>query len=210
MQAGAPSEEAMNMPPPNPENTSPLVIAHADELDEMVQIMSPEQRSAYSRVLKAGMTMMYSPETRGAMNEIILDKSIPMANKMGEGIANLVVMLDNEGNGTIPKDVLIPVGIALLFEVADYLFEVGMEVTEKDLSDGMEFMVYGIYEGYGIPSEEVDAMVDRMSKKLDLESNAAEEAAESDKVEPAAPPTAKDEEAEFEAGFAEEQQKRGV
>ena len=204
------------MPPPNPETTSPLVKAHEDELANMVTVMPPERRDAYQRVVVAGKKMMYAPETAEAIHGIILDDKIPMANKLGEGVANLVVMMDNQGNGTIPKDVLVPVGVTLMFEAADYLFEVGMEVTEADLSDAMELMVYSIFEAYGVPQAEVDKIIDKLMSNLDLDDETKEklvggvkerEEEDMEEAEEAVEGPA-GEEAEFNASFEAEQVKR--
>ena len=191
-------------------------------LANMVTVMPPEMRDAYQRVVVAGKKMMYAPETAEAIHGIILDDKIPMANKLGEGVANLVVMMDNQGNGTIPKDVLVPVGVTLMFEAADYLFEVGMEVTEKDLSDAMEMMVYSIFEAYGVPQAEVDKIIDKLMGDLDLDNETKEklvggvkepeaEDMEAAEAETAAQETAEGpagEEAEFNASFDAEQAKR--
>lgn len=226
-QAGAPAPAAapaggQQLPPPNPETTSPLVKAHEDELANMVTVMPPQMRDAYQRVVVAGKKMMYAPETAEAIHGIILDDKIPMANKLGEGVANLVVMMDNQGNGTIPKDVLVPVGVTLMFEAADYLFEVGMEVTENDLSDAMEMMVYSIFEAYGVPQAEVDKIIDKLMGDLDLDDETKEklvggvkereaEDMEAAEAETPAQETAEGpagEEAEFNASFDAEQAKR--
>jgi hypothetical protein len=213
-----------NLPPPNPEITSPLIKAHSDELATMIKIMAPEMRDAYERVLVAGKKMMYAPETADAVHGLILDDQVPMKNKLGEGVANLLVMMDNQGNGTIPKDVLIPVGVSLLFEAADYMFECGIEVTEQDLSDGMEIMVYGVFEAYKVPPEQVDKIIDDLMSKLDLtddqkqnfadtkkaEGDADMEAAEAETAAQDQAEGAAGEDAEFAKGFAAEQQKRGV
>lgn len=215
--AAAPAGGGQQLPPPNPETTSPLVKAHEDELANMVTVMPPEMRDAYQRVVVAGKKMMYAPETAEAIHGIILDDKIPMANKLGEGVANLVVMMDNQGNGSIPKDVLVPVGVTLMFEAADYLFEVGMEVTEKDLSDAMEMMVYSIFEAYGVPQAEVDKIIDKLMSDLDLDDETKEKLVggvkerEAAEAETAAQETAEGpagEEAEFNASFDAEQAKR--
>lgn len=217
---GAPAPGG-DLPPPNPEITSPLVKAHMDELANMVKVMTPEMRDAYERVLTAGKKMMYAPETAEAVHGIILDDAVPMKNKLGEGVANLLVMMDNQGNGTIPKDILIPVGVSLLFESADYLFECGIDVTEKDLSDGMEIMVYGVFAAYNIPKDEVDKIIDKLMGDLDLDDDQKEmlggslkerEQADAEMAEEAVEPPAEDnpEEEAFEQGFSAEQQKRGM
>lgn len=214
-QNAAPPAGGGQLPPPNPETTSPLVKAHEDELANMVSFMAPELRDAYERVLVAGKKMMYAPETAEAIQGIILDDAVPMKNKLGEGIANLLVMMDNQGNGTIPKDVLIPVGVSLMFEAADYMFECGLEVTPEDLSDGMEMMVYSIYEAYGVPAAEVDAIVDDLMAKMDLDDETKEKLVgrveEREAEDMAQAEAGEDVEATaFQQGFAAEQQKRGV
>lgn len=210
------------LPPPNPAITSPLVKAHEDELANMVKVMPPQMRDAYQRVVVAGKKMMYAPETAEAIQGIVLDDQVPMPNKLGEGVANLVVMMDNQGNGSIPKDILVPVGVTLMFEAADYLFEVGMEVTEKDLSDGMELMVYSIFSAYGIPEDEVNKTIDKLMDGLDLDEETKQklvggveareqadmEAAEAETPAQDAAEGPAGEEAEFNAGFAAEQEKR--
>lgn len=209
-QNAAPTGGGGQLPPPNPETTSPLVKAHEDELAAMVNFMSPELRDAYERVLVAGKKMMYAPETAEAIQGIILDDAVPMKNKLGEGIANLLVMMDNQGNGTIPKDVLIPVGVSLMFEAADYMFECGLEVTPEDLSDGMEMMVYSIYEAYGVPAAEVDAIVDDLMNKMDLDDETKEKLVGKVEEREAEDMAQATEEAAFQQGFAAEQKKREV
>lgn len=157
------------LPAPNPDILSPIVQAHMDELEQMRNMLDGKLGDAYDRVLTAGMKMMYSADNSQMMQQIIMDEEIPIANKLGEGIANLLVMMDNQGNGTIPKEVLVPVGVALMFEAADYLFEVGVEFTEKDLGEALELLIRAILIGYGIDPEKMDMVVDDMGKKLGFE-----------------------------------------
>lgn len=154
------------MQAPNPEIMSPIVMAHMDELEQMTSMMDGKLGDAYDRVLTAGMKMMYSADNSQLMQDIITNDEIPVANKLGEGIANLLVMMDNTGNGTIPKEIMVPVGVALMFEAADYLFEVGVEVTENDLGAALELMIKGVFVGYGIDPAKIDQIVDDMGVKL--------------------------------------------
>lgn len=203
------------LPPPNPETTSPLVKAHEDELANMVAVMAPELREAYERVLVGAKKVMYAPDTAEAIQGIILDDSLPMKNKLGEGVANLIVMMDNKTNGTIPKDVLVPVGVSILFEAVDYMYECGIEVTPEELSDGMEMMVYGIFEAYGIPSKDVDDLIEKLMDQMDLDDETKEKLVgkveEREAEDMAQAEAGEDVEATaFQEGFAAEQKKRGV
>ena len=150
------------MPAPNPETMSPVVLSHMDELEQMREMLDGQLGDAYDRVLTAGMKMLYAPENAEVMQKLIMDDAIPLANKLGEGVANLLVMMDNQGNGTIPKEVLAPVGIALLFEATDYLFELGIEASEDDLGEAIELMITGLFTGFGIDPKMIDKVIDEM------------------------------------------------
>ena len=196
------------MQAPNPETMSPIIQGHMDELAKMRKLMDDKQGSAYDRVTAAGMKMMYAPDNAEMIQSLIMDEAVPVANKLGEGIANLLIMMDNQGNGSVPKEILVPVGITLMFEAADYLFEVGVEFTEDDLGKALELMINGIFVGYGIDPAQIDKVVDDMGKKLGFEGgadepeSAAEDAAEGPQGEVA-------EDTAFQQGFDQEQTVRG-
>ena len=196
------------MQAPNPETMSPIIQGHMDELAKMRKLMDEKQGNAYDRVTAAGMKMMYAPDNAEMIQSLIMDEAVPVANKLGEGIANLLIMMDNQGNGSVPKEILVPVGITLMFEAADYLFEVGVEFTEDDLGKALELMINGIFVGYGIDPAQIDKVVDDMGKKLGFEGgadepeSAAEDAAEGPQGEVA-------EDTAFQQGFDQEQTVRG-
>ena len=210
LQATQPQGQSQ-LPAPNPEVMSPVVQAHMDELEKMRQMMDGKLGQAYDRVLTAGMKMLYSPEAAEMVTNLVMDDQVPIPNKLGEGIGNLLIMMDNQGNGTIPKEVIVPVGVTLMFEAADYLFEVGVEVTEDDLGKALELLLTTIMTGYGIDTAKMDAIIDDMGKKLGFEEEPDEaEAAEGETAsEEVAEPVEGEEEA-FNQGFAQEQQARGV
>lgn len=196
------------MQAPNPETMSPIIQGHMDELAKMRKLMDEKQGNAYDRVTAAGMKMMYAPDNAEMIQGLIMDEAVPVANKLGEGIANLLIMMDNQGNGSVPKEILVPVGVTLMFEAADYLFEVGVEFTEDDLGKALELMINGIFVGYGIDPAQIDKVVDDMGKKLGFEEGAdepepvAEDAAEGPQGEVA-------EDSAFQQGFDQEQTARG-
>ena len=208
MQQAQPTQPAQGqgqLPPPNPETMSPVVQAHMDELEQMRQMMDGKLGQAYDRVLTAGMKMLYSPQAAEMVTNLVMDEQVPIPNKLGEGIGNLLIMMDNQGNGTMPKEVIVPVGVALMFEAADYLFEVGIEVTEDDLGKGLELLLTTVMTGYGLDTAKMEAVIDDMGKKLGFEEGGEEgETASEEVAEPV------DEEAAFNQGFAQEQQARGV
>lgn len=207
MQQGQGQPQAQsNLPKPNPEVMSPVVQAHLDELEQMRGMMDGKLGDAYDRVLTAGMKMLYSQQNAQIVTQLITDDQIPIPNKLGEGVGNLMVMMDNQGNGTIPKEVIIPVGVALMFEAADYLFECGIDVTEDDLGKGLEILLTSVMTGYGLDTAKMDQIIDDMGKRLGFEEEggAEGETASEEVAEPTQPTPEQDEEAGFQQGFAQE------
>lgn len=206
-QMQTPAQGAGQMQAPNPETMSPIIQGHMDELAQMRKLMDPKQADAYDRVTAAGMKMMYAPDNAEMIQGLIMDEQVPVPNKLGEGIANLLVMMDNQGNGSIPKEILVPVGVTLMFEAADYLFEVGVDVTEDDLGKALELMINGIFVGYGIDPAQIDKVVDDMGKKLGFDEAAEGETPTQETAE--GPQGEASEDAAFQQGFNQEQTARG-
>lgn len=136
---------------------------HAKELAKMRQSMPEKTRQAFDRVVLAGKKILYSRETRGMIDKFMQIEA-PIAEKLGSGIANVVIMIDNQANGNIPKDVIIPAATVLLFDAADFLRQTGEQISTQDIGKAYEMMFYGIYSGYGIKPEQLDATLNKMGE----------------------------------------------
>lgn len=136
---------------------------HSKELARMRSIMPEKMREAFDRIVLAGKKVMYSKETAPMVDQY-LSSGASTAEKLGGGVANVVVMLDNKAQGAIPKDILIPAATVLLFDAADFMRRTGTKVTTEDIGKAYEMMFYGIFEAYGMKPEQVDATFDRMEQ----------------------------------------------
>jgi hypothetical protein len=129
------------------------------ELAKMAQAMGPEREDAFKRVVLAGKKILYGKETQGMVQEFMATDA-PIEEKLGTGIANVLVMMDNQAQGNIPKDVMIPAGTVLLFDAADYLRQSGEKISAQQLASAYEHMFYGVFAGYGSSPEQTDAALD--------------------------------------------------
>lgn len=136
---------------------------HGKELAKMRQSMPEKTRQAFDRVVLAGKKVLYSRETRGMIDKFMQTEA-PIAEKLGCGIANVVIMIDNQANGHLPKDVIIPAATVLLFDAADFLKQTGEQISTQDIGKAYEMMFYGIYSGYGIKPEQLDATLTKMGE----------------------------------------------
>lgn len=134
------------------------------ELARMAQAMGPERQEAFQRVVLAGKRILYGKETQGMIDEF-MSVDAPIEEKLGSGIANLLVMIDNKAQGNIPKDVMIPAGTLLLFDAADFLRQSGERISVEQLGAAYEHLFYGLFAGYGAAPEQVDAALDQFGQQ---------------------------------------------
>lgn len=144
-----------------PEQSGPQFDQNA-ELAKMAQAMGPEREDAFRRVVLAGKKILYGKETQGMIDEFMATDA-PIEEKLGTGIANLLILIDNKANGNVPKDVMIPAGTVLLFDAADFLRQSGEKITVEQMGSAYEHMFYGIFAGYGAQPEQVDAAFDQFA-----------------------------------------------
>ena len=116
----------------------------------------PELQEAYERVVIGGRKVMFSKESHQFMLKEMQGQG-PVAQRLGQGIAGLMLLLFKESNETIPPEVIIPAGIELLMQAVDFVRETGMgEITNKDIGDALEIMMRMILEKFGMKPEQCE------------------------------------------------------
>jgi hypothetical protein len=127
--------------------------------------MPPELQKAYDKVVIAGMKMLFSKETHRIMLKE-LQRGGPLADRLGKGIAGLMLILYKESNATMPPAVIIPAGIELLMQAVDFLRKTGLEkVTNKDIGDGMEQMITIIAQKFGASPDKLQAALSQFDNQ---------------------------------------------
>lgn len=127
--------------------------------------MPPELQEAYDRVVIAGMKVMFSKESHKLMLDE-LQKKGPIGQKLGMGIAGLMLLLFKESNETIPPQVIIPAGVNLLSRAADFIRKSGIDsITNADVGDAMEIMISTILQKFGVSPEQMEQMLNQYSNE---------------------------------------------
>jgi hypothetical protein len=127
--------------------------------------MPPELQEAYDRVVIAGMKVMFSKESHKLMLDE-LQKEGPIAQKLGMGIAGLMLLLFKESNETIPPQVIIPAGVNLLSRAADFIRKSGIDsITNADIGNAMELMISTILQKFGVSPEQMEQMLNQYSNE---------------------------------------------
>ena len=125
----------------------------------------PKLQEAYDRVVIAGMKIMFSKESHRAMLQEI-QKPGPLDQRLGKGIAGLMLLMFKESNATMPPAVIIPAGIKLMMEAVDFLRDSGLEKpTNSDIGGAMEILISTILEKFGVAPEKMAQMLSQFSNE---------------------------------------------
>lgn len=121
-----------------------------DLANEVAATIPANFQEAFARVIKAGMKVMFSEQTHDLMMEQ-LSQDGDMPKVIGEGIGGLMLMLYQKSNQTMPGEVIVPAGIYLLAEGADFLEKImGEEMPPDIIGDAVEVMLDLMMEKFGI------------------------------------------------------------
>lgn len=125
-------------------------------IDQYLEAMKiPDQmKDAYNRVVMAGMKIMFSQETHQFMLQQ-LDGPEPLAQKLGEGIGMLMMMIFEQSNGTLPPHTIFPAGQNLMLQAVEFIQEGNIEVTDQEFGDALEIFYRFVAEKFGTTLEEL-------------------------------------------------------
>lgn len=121
----------------------------------------PELQEAYDRVVVAGMKIMFSKETHRIMLKE-MQKEGPVAQRLGTGIAGLMLIMVKESNDTMPPQIIIPAGIELMMQAVDFMKKTGMaNPTNEEIGQGMQIMITTILEKFGVDPARFEQMLNQ-------------------------------------------------
>lgn len=119
----------------------------------------PQLQEAYTRVVVAGMKVMFSKES----HKLVLDQLKQpgsLSERLGKGIAGLMLILFKESKQTMPPQVIIPAGVELLMQAVDFLRQSHLEnPTNKDIGDGTQLMIQIILQKFGVAPEKIQQLM---------------------------------------------------
>lgn len=153
----------------------------------------PELQEAYERVVLAGMKIMFSEKGNKLVMDQ-LDEEGPIADKLGKGVAGLLLQLYKMSNQSLPLEVIIPAGIKLIGEAADFAMRASdQEISKADIAKAMEILIMVLLQKFGVDPEQFDAMLNQfddtaVDQQMPDQQMAAPEQMPAAAPAPAAPP----------------------
>lgn len=121
-----------------------------------------EFQQAYQRVVAAGMQMMFSKESNKAAIDSMMRVEGDIAQKLGKGIAGLLGLIVKETNNTVPPQVLIPAGVELLIQAADFLRKTRMaDINNQVIGNAMEVMVTTVLQAAKLDVQKIAGFIEQ-------------------------------------------------
>jgi hypothetical protein len=88
-----------------------------------------QYQNAFDRLVTAAKRVMYDPKTH-ALLQRQLSMNAPMAQKLAEGVAGLLIILFREAKGAVPPPVLIPAAIEIVGEAVEFVAQLGYPIDQ--------------------------------------------------------------------------------
>lgn len=111
--------------------------------------LPPDMQEPYKKIIQAGLKIMFDPTTRGETIKFMAGPG-DMGDKIGVGVASVILMLFKESNQTMPPQLMIPAGTELVVHACDVSAEAGKPIDKADMAQAMGTMIEMIFEKLGI------------------------------------------------------------
>lgn len=123
--------------------------------EQISQSMPKEFQEAFARVVKAGMKVIFSEETHEDIIQLLSKSEGDIGEMLGGQIANLMAMLYQKSNNTIPGEVIVPAGTYLLAQAAEFLETVTEEeMAPEIIAQAMQTMIDSLMRGFGVDPQQ--------------------------------------------------------
>lgn len=119
-------------------------------------LIPPDQQDAVDRIVAAGAKYLYSPDMKQEVMQAIQSDE-PMAKKLGENVAGLILTLDQQAQGGLPVAAMFPAGVELLGEAAEMVTAAGQQVSQEDFNDAMLVLMVTLARKMGADDEQIMA-----------------------------------------------------
>lgn len=158
LEAGEDAAAAAGQPEPEegagPAGDDPMQLA--DDMPEIRAIeeqllakVPPQLRGAVERLVVAGMKLMFSPQMRQAVMAQLQGGATP--EKVAQGIAGLISVLQGQAKGQVPQPALIPAAVILACQALDFLGKGGqMQVTKDTIGQTVQAVVAFLAQKMGV------------------------------------------------------------
>lgn len=99
----------------------------------------PELSETFEKMVTAGKKLLYSEEMKADLSEQFTAYEDPVGQLVAESVFGVVGILIKESNNNLPPQLLIPVGVYLISDLADFVEQAGLaQLEDADIGQAME------------------------------------------------------------------------
>lgn len=141
-----------------------------ESVKENILTKMPENlQNAFERVTVAGMKLFYSKEIQSQLMDDSEKSGQNLATEIGVSATGMISMLQQRSNGTIPPQVMIPAGIYLIAEAADFMDKTGKfpELNDAVIGDAIEIFIVSLLQKNGIDAEQAQQLAKQMADQVE-------------------------------------------
>lgn len=113
-------------------------------------------KERYSRLVKAGTKTIYDKGTFAQLSKAIADSQDPITD-VAKGIVAVLSMMAHKARGTIPHEVMLQAGMALLLDALDFLEQSGMvKIDNQALDQATQEYIEAIMPSVGVSPQKME------------------------------------------------------
>lgn len=120
-----------------------------------------EMQSSYDKAVKVGLAMLFAPETVEQTIDYIGDGT-DAPKKIAEGVAGVMGMIVQQSNGTLPGQIIVPVGVELIGHVVEAARKGGIQISDADVAEGVAQFIQAVLQQAGATPEQMQQMMGGM------------------------------------------------
>ena len=123
--------------------------------------LPPQLKKPFDAGVRNGLLMLFS---KGAREESLdmLAKSTNMAKTLADAAFSTVFILHEKSNGTMPPQIIVPVGVELLAHCFEVAQKAGIPMDNNDVAEAMGLFVGAVLKAANIGPEQMQQMVGGM------------------------------------------------
>lgn len=136
------------------------------QAEQGIEAKVPAQlKDAFSKVVTAGLTIMYSPQMEQMRAQRMGDVQDP-AKEAGQGAARMLSNLYEQSKRKMPVDVMVPAAMIFAFEFLDLLAQSGKAQITPDLIDKTtESVGNAVLPMFGVTPDKLQQMIAQSQTK---------------------------------------------
>lgn len=137
----------------------------AKQIEEVRQKVKvpPNMQPALEKIEMAGKKVMYSKETHQLVMQAIQGPG-PLDARLGKAIADLMAILYQQSNKTMPPQLILPAAVLLFCDALLFLMQANQIDDQFDVGAALETAVTMTLQKFGIKPDQVQPMIEKFTK----------------------------------------------